>query len=103
MNGPHKHGALMILPDGSHAFVDGLPDTCQHDFREPVYETKSGKMIYWHTYRQWASLTSKARDELIMNLHGRGGMEEDDPILTATTQCTKCKKIYEPNFFTEEF
>lgn len=102
MSGPHTHGAFIQLP-GGNAFVDGIPDTCQHDYSDDVYETKSGKMIYWHTYRQWASLTSKARAQLIQQLHSPGGMEEDDPITTMTSQCTKCKKIYEPNFFTEEF
>lgn len=99
MNGPYKHGALIVFPGGGHAFVDGLPDDCDHDYSEPVYQTKSGKWIYWHTYRRWASLTSDARYELIMRLHGPGGMEEDDPILVGTTQCRKCKKIYHPEMF----
>lgn len=98
MNGPNKHGALILLP-GGHAFVDGIPDTCDHDYSDTVYQTRSGKFIFWHTYRQWAGLTTVARDILINELHGRGGIKEDDPILLGTCQCRKCKKIYEPELF----
>lgn len=103
MSSPYKHGALIELPGGMRAYVDGIPDDCNHDYSEPVFQTKSGKWIFWYTYRQWASLTSTARNDLINQLHGPGGEHEDDPILVMTSQCTKCKKIYEPNFFTEEF
>lgn len=99
MNSPNKHGAILSFPDGSVAFVDGIPDTCKHDYSDPVYQTASGKWIFWYTYRKWAHLTSKDRGMLIQELHFHNG----DPILLGTSQCTKCKKIYEPNFFTEEF
>lgn len=99
MNGPYKHGELIALPGGGHAFVDGIPDDCEHDYSDPVYQTKSGKWIFWYTYRQWASLCSKDRGILIQELHA----QSDDPIVIGTSQCTICKKIYEPNFFTEEF
>jgi len=99
MNGPYMHGELIILPDGGHAFIDGIKDACDHDYSDPVYQTLSGKFIYWHTYRKWAHLPSDARYELVMELHGRGGEKEDDPIRICTVQCTKCKKIYQPDFF----
>ena len=95
MNGPYKHGALIILPGAGVAFVDGIPDDCDHDYSDPVYKTKSGKWIFWHTYREWASKPSKDRDFLIQQLHNNS----DDPILLMTSQCTKCKKIYEPELF----
>lgn len=79
MNGPYNSGDLIEVPGGGLAFVDGIPDDCPHDYSESVYQTKSGKWIFWHTYRQWATLTSAARYDLIMKLHGPGGMEEDDP------------------------
>jgi hypothetical protein len=28
---PNTHGALIDLGDGMHAFVDGIPDKCEHD------------------------------------------------------------------------
>jgi hypothetical protein len=101
MSGPNTHGAFIQLP-GGHAFIDGIPDTCKHDYSDSVFQTASGKWIFWHTYRKWAHLPSKDRDRLIMELHYYGE-KADDPILLSTSQCTKCKKIYEPNFFTEEF
>jgi hypothetical protein len=101
MSGPNTHGAFIQLP-GGNAFIDGITDTCKHDYSDSVFITKSGKEIFWHTYRQWAHLPSKDRDRLIQELHYYGE-KSDDPIVTATCQCRKCKKIYEPNFFTEEF
>jgi hypothetical protein len=98
MNGPYKHGALIELPGGGHAFVDGIPDTCDHDYSDSVYQTASGKWIFWYTYRQWAHLPTKDRDRLINELHNYH-QEPDDPIVFGTTQCRKCKKIYEPEMF----
>lgn len=60
--GENTHGEMMVLPSGAIAFVDGIPDKCDHDWNgDVVYQSASGKMIYWHTYRQWASLCSDAR------------------------------------------
>lgn len=60
-----------------------------------VYQTASGKMIYWHTYRQWAHLTTNARNTLIQELH----FDSEDPIVLCTTQCRLCKKVFMPNMF----
>lgn len=100
MNGPNKHSEYHILPGIGFAIIDGVPDTCEHDYADPVYQTASGKWILWHTYRRWAHMVSKDRDRLIQDLHYTGE-KSDDPIVLGTSQCRKCKKIYEPNFFTE--
>lgn len=98
LNGPDKHGAFVALLGGGHAFIDGIPDTCEHDYSESVYQTASGKWIFWYTYRQWAHMPGKDRDRLINELHcyGEGA---DDPIVLWTSQCRKCKKIYQPDIF----
>lgn len=98
MNGPYKHGALIELPDGGRAFVDGIPDECDHDYSDSVYQTASGKWIFWYTYRQWAHLPDKDRGRMIQELHYYGE-KSNDPILLGTSQCRKCKKIYEPEMF----
>jgi hypothetical protein len=64
-------------------------------------ENKLDDIMDIETYSR--NKTMYRRHDLIMKLHGPGGMEEEDPIILGTSQCTKCKKIYEPNFFTEEF
>jgi hypothetical protein len=50
MNGPNKHSAIINLGNGATAFVDGIPDKCNHDYTgDAVFQSASGKMIYWHT------------------------------------------------------
>src|SRR5688572_28565491 len=94
MNTPNTHSSLTILPGIGHAFVDGIPDNCEHDYSDDVYQSASGKMIYWHTYRQWASITDpRYRYRLIHEYH----QQIDDPIVIGTSQCRKCKKIYSPD------
>jgi len=95
MNDPNIHSLFVQLPDG-HAFLDAIPDTCDHDWSgDEVHFTASGKTIYWHTYRQWASFTSKMRNRLIYEHH----LEIDDPITGGAVTCRKCKKIFHPPMF----
>lgn len=98
MNGPTTHGEIHILPGGGIAFIDGVADTCDHDYSDSVFQTASGKWIFWYTYRQWAHMVSVDRDRLIQELHYYGEKSED-PIVLGTSQCRKCKKIYQPDFF----
>lgn len=94
--GENTHGEMMVLPGGMIAFVDGIPDTCDHDWNgDVVLQSASGKMIYWHTYRKWASLCTDARRRLIYDYHSEIG----DPIIMETGSCRKCKKIFEPPLF----
>lgn len=87
------HSGMIVIDVDSIAFIDGIPDTCQHKESDDVFQSASGKWIYWHTYRKWASLTSQARYPLIMEYHDSIG----DPIVLGTSQCRKCKKIDNPN------
>lgn len=94
--GENTHSEILILPGGMIAFVDGIPDKCEHDWNgDEVFQSASGKMIYWHTYRQWASLCGDARAQLIYEHHEK----IDDPILMGTTSCRKCKKTFHPPLF----
>lgn len=77
-------------------FLDGIPDKCEHDYSgDVVYFTKSGKTIYWHTYRQWAHLCSDAREALIYDYHAK----IEDHIIGAAVICKKRKKIFSPPMF----
>jgi len=92
----NTHSAIIELPGGSRAFIDGIPDECDHDWTgDPYYVAQSGKVILWHTYRQWAHLTNQARYPLIMEHHRK----IDDPILESGVTCRKCKKFYHPPMY----
>lgn len=83
------HSAFIQFENGARAFVDGIPDTCKHKEFDEVFQSASGKMIYWHTYRRWASYTSTMRNRLIYEYHD----SINDPIVMGTSQCRHCKKI----------
>lgn len=91
----NTHSAFVQISPNSHAFIDGIPDACGHKEEDSVYQAASGKIIYWHTYRQWAGFTSQMRDRLIHNYHE----SIDDPIVMGTSQCRKCKRIFHPGHF----
>ena len=95
MIGDNTHGALIAWPDGSTAWLDGIPDTCPHTRSDAVYISASGKTIHWYTYRQWASLCEDARGRLIQEYH----QQIEDPIVCFTTECRECKRIYHPPMF----
>jgi len=89
----NTHGEVIKLEHGI-AFIDGVTDKCPHNGRrDSVYQSASGKLIFWHTYRKWASLTTEARDKLIHDYHN----SIEDPIVMGTSQCSLCKKTDFPN------
>lgn len=95
MNGPNTHSAIGFI-NGSPVFIDGIPDECDHDWTgDCVFVSASGKVIYWHTYRQWASFTEPIRNQFIHDHHEQIG----DPIVQGGVSCRKCKKPYQPQMF----
>jgi hypothetical protein len=87
---------IIPLPDGAIAFVDGIPDQCDHDWNgDEILWSASGKIIYWHTYRQWAHLPSRERYRLISDYHD----EIEDPVTGGCASCSKCKKAFSPPTF----
>lgn len=75
------------------AFVDGIKSGHECNFNgDPIYESASGKIIYWHTYRQWAHYPTSVRYQLINEYHNR----IDDPIISMTTCCSICKSPFNP-------
>lgn len=86
----HTHGGF-IQNKNFTAFIDGIPDECKHDSNgDLIFESASGKVIYWYTYRQWAHLPTFQRERLIHEYHN----EIEDPIVFGTTSCSKCKKPF---------
>lgn len=90
------HGELIILPDGSHAFIDGVPDDCEHNWNgDSVYYTQSGKRITIQTFLKWAGYTSQYRSKLIHNHQN----DIFDPISSGGVTCSKCKKEWSPPMY----
>ena len=90
----NKHSIMIVGKDFS-AFIDGIPDKCQHDWSgDEIFHTESGKTITPVTYLPWASYTSRIRNELIWRYH-----EEIlfDPIVEGTVTCRKCNKEFYPD------
>jgi hypothetical protein len=93
------HGEIIVLPNGHFALIDGVPDTCAHDYAggPSVIHTASGKTITWRTWREWAGYTDEARLQLILfRLQSQG-----DQVLYHTTECSKCGKVDMPDLFSE--
>lgn len=75
------------------AFIDGITTghTCKWD-GDAVFVSASGKIIHWHTYRQWASYPGAARERLIYEHHNR----IEDPIAQGGATCSICKAMFNP-------
>ena len=95
MNSHNTHGEIFIGEKFS-MFIDGVPDKCEHDYTgDTISITRSGKYVYWHTYKQWASYTSQLRDRLVLEHQHK----IDDPIVESAVSCRKCKKMFQPSAF----
>lgn len=78
-----------IITEGFSAFIDGIPNDHECDSKgDAILIAQSGKVIYWHTYRQWASYTSEMRDRLVYEYH----LKIDDPIRAGSVTCSVCKE-----------
>ena len=97
MNSPHTHGELIDLGNGARAFVDGIPDTCEHDYESgpTVIHTASGRIITWRTYPEWAGYTDSVRVDLVRFRTE----QEGDPITCMTGECRKCGKEFYPEMW----
>lgn len=81
--------SAIISGKGFTAFIDGLPPDHEcNSYGDMVYETASGKTITWNTHRQWASMTTMARQPLLFAHYEDIG----DPILSASVSCSICKR-----------
>ena len=90
----NTHDEIYKIKNGGYVFMSGVPDECEHDWTgDTEFVSKSGRVIKWHTYKQWAGYTSELRDKLIQEHH----IEIDDPIIQGGVTCRKCKKPFTPD------
>lgn len=84
----------LIIP--GLAFIDGIPDKCQHEWNGPAYYvTKSGKFIEYSTFKEWIPYTDQYRQRVVNEYFHRLG----DPIQECGATCSKCGKNFRPDFF----
>lgn len=81
--------STFISGNGFSAFIDGIPNDHECDSSGDVhYWTASGKHVTWYTQRQWAHLTTEAREPLLYAHYNKIG----DPICSASVSCSICKE-----------
>lgn len=86
---PNTHGAFIQFKDGSTAFVDGIPDACDHDDNGPALSFndrgeyfKDSEMPDYHTdYDAWLKF------------------QQDHDIRGGCVSCSKCGKPYSPPLY----
>jgi hypothetical protein len=92
MNDNNTHGAFIQFSDGSTAFVDGLPDKCQHDDEGAGYYFIGGD-----GFDELVPNTGQTQDELrTLDLHLRAFGKY---ISGGCVSCSKCGKPYELPMF----
>jgi hypothetical protein len=93
--GPNTHGALIQLPDGSNAFVDGIPDKCEHEW--------DGKGYHFVSFMDGggfdaliavADQTQEELEEMDKQLRFQGKY-----LSGGCVSCSKCGKPYSPEMF----
>ena len=94
--GPNTHSAFIQLPDGGNAFVDGIPDKCEHQWDGPGY--------HFVTYIGGCEAdlipdTGQSQEEMIaLDEQLR---KEGKYLSGGCVSCSKCGKPYEPSMFEE--
>lgn len=91
----NTYGAFIQLPDGAHAFIDGIPDQCEHDWDGKGYHIIS--CIGGGGYDEWIPDTTNSAEEyyeLDEELRLRGKY-----ISGGCVSCSKCGKPFEPPMF----
>ena len=87
--GPNTHGAFMQFSDGSTAFVDGIPDTCEHDDDGPVLSfNDTGE------YFKDSDMPDYKTDP-----EGWTKFQEDHDIRGGCVSCSKCGRPFSPPMF----
>lgn len=91
----NTHGAFISFPDGSTAFIDGIPDKCEHDDKGSGYHFISGAGGW--PYDELLPNTGQTQDDLMtLDLHLRAFGQY---ISGGCVSCSKCGKPYEPPMF----
>lgn len=85
MKGTHEE--FVKLPNGSYAFVTGVPDKCDHDDKETVWMLGNGDNLFDKDYR---CPTNEATQEYIEKI----AQERNTYVSGQTSGCSKCFKVH---------
>lgn len=94
---PDAHGVFMEFPDGSRAFVDGIPDICQHDSYGSGYHFISFTREHGGGFCDMIPDTGQTQEEMIT-------MDEElrkngKYLSGGCVSCSKCGKPFTPPLF----
>lgn len=81
------HEEFVRLKDGSHAFITGVPDKCEHDDNLVVYELSNGDQLYEKDHMCTTSEDTYNHIEYLAEQRGA-------TIVGSTSACSKCRKIF---------
>lgn len=96
----NTHSAIIDLPNGVRAFIDGIPDQCEHDWNGENYnvlilasdeEREELWMLDSEIKECGYDLTKQTDQE---RFHQEGWR-----LVGGGVTCTKCKKPFQPDFF----
>src|SRR3990172_8381776 len=93
--GPDTHGEFIELPDGSRAFVDGIPDKCEHQWDGAGYHFVS--YIGGGGMDSLIPDTNQSHEE--MEVLDKALRNEGKYISGGCVSCSKCGKPFEPPMF----
>lgn len=81
-----SHEEFIKLPNGGHAFITGVPDSCDHDDKEIVFTLANGEVLWERDYRK---TTGKDTFEYVDNI----AKNKNTYINGQTCGCSKCGKV----------
>jgi hypothetical protein len=87
--GPDTHGAFIELPDGSRAFIDGIPDKCEHQWDGPGLSFNDAGEYF----------KNSDMPDYHSDPDGWYKFQEDHKIRGGCVSCSKCGKPFEPPMF----
>ena len=93
--GPNTHGAFIQLPDGANAFVDGIPDKCEHQWDGHGYHIVS----YMGGGGTDCMIADSGQSQELMEALDTELRKQGKYISGGCVSCSKCGKPFEPPMF----
>jgi hypothetical protein len=93
------HGAIINFGDGSGAFIDGIPDKCEHVWNgeEMFVVGRPGNSFFEEI---WSETKMLVKGYDLSDAFYQKKFEDDGySIRGGMSSCSKCKKPYQPDFF----
>lgn len=86
---PNAHGEFVHLPGIGNAFIDGIPDKCEHDDSGPVLAFNEAGEYFKHS----------DMPDYFTDYEGWLKFQKDHKINGGCVSCSKCGKPFSPPMF----